>query len=255
MKVGALYCVQADYRWLKYSIESIYSVVDKILFLISDTSWNGDKVKVDNSKTLEVIENFPDPENKIIVRRGTWEPEIAQRNFGLDLLTSHNLDYALIIDADEVYETNQLKNAISYATSMPNIPIWKCYWFTYWKEFYRIEPMEQYTPEILVKLIPENRFTNIRDVVCAGNRFSFMIFPKTLLTLHHFSYSRTDEELLNKIATSSHKNQFLPEWFQNVWKAWDENKDMENLHPCWPSAYHKAVKVETNELPTCMRNI
>lgn len=255
MKVGALYCVQSDYRWLKYSIESIYPVVDKIFFLISDISWNGAKVKVDNSKTSEVIQDFPDPEEKIVVFRGEWEPEIAQRNCGLDLLKESGCDYALIIDADEVYETVQLKHAIYYAESMPQIPIWKCYWYTYWKEFYRIEPAEAYTPEILVKLVSEVRFSNIRDVQFNGSPTQYAVFPRQLIMLHHFSYSRTDEELLNKIATSSHKNQFLPGWFENVWKAWDTNKELENLHPCWPVAYKKAVKVTQEEMPECMKNI
>jgi len=248
--VGAVYCLYEDWRWLEYSIKSIYSVVDKIFFLVSSRPWHKQDsyTQANNEKTLSVIQSFNDKDNKFVLIQSDWEPpETNKRNFGLDLIRKAGLDYCLIIDADEVYETDQLRTVIQIAELNPQLDVFRCHMYTYWKsEHFRIDPPEQYSPCILVKTTDNILFYENRDV--SGKLVG--IIPPECCIMHHFSYARTDEELLRKhIFVPGHSQSAIPNWYENVWKAWDNDHHMINLHPVWPQVYQKAIPISMSELP------
>lgn len=252
MTVGAVYCLYEDYKFLKYSIDSIYSVVDKIIFLVGDTAWNGDQsLKGDNEKTLQVINEYKDVDDKFVLIKKQWEQgEIHKRNYGLDIVRNFKLDYCLVIDADEVYETKELKFLIDTAKINPQYSVFRCPMYTYWKEVkYRIEPPEQYCPCVLLKCTDTMRFVENRDATDGGLQATLMGH----CTMHHFSYVRTDEELKRKhIFVPGHNQSAIAGWFDNVWKAWDNNKFLLNIHPVWPEVYKRAIEIGLNELPSVM---
>jgi hypothetical protein len=57
--------------------------------------------------------------------------------------------------------------------------------------------------------------------------------------MHHFSYVRSDEEMLKKISTFSHAEEFnTMEWYNNVWLKW--TPEMRNIHPTVPYLFPEA---------------
>ena len=45
--------------------------------------------------------------------------------------------------------------------------------------------------------------------------------------MHHFSYARTDEEMLKKITTCDFSRSMRSNWYDDVWLKW--TPEMENL--------------------------
>jgi GT2 family glycosyltransferase/predicted SAM-dependent methyltransferase/predicted O-methyltransferase YrrM len=245
---SAVYCVYDDDVWLTKSLSSVYCCCDRIIFLIGDRPWHGNRS--DNNSTLRCIQNFPDPHRKIQIIYGTWENEADQRNAGLQLVKKEGHDYCFIIDADEIYDSAQLKNMMIFATTHPEIECWHMTWDTYWKTpSFKIEPREPFKPVVFVKS-DGARFTENRDV--SGNSHGFV--PPEIGFCHHLSYARSDEQVRKKIATFSHAQEIHTDWFQSVWKAWDADHLLLNLHPTHPPAYRQAVYQPIIALPPVLRS-
>jgi hypothetical protein len=57
--------------------------------------------------------------------------------------------------------------------------------------------------------------------------------------LNHFSYVRSNEEMLKKIESFEHSNEFdRMAWYENIWKKWVPS--MKNLHPVVPEQFESA---------------
>lgn len=251
MKFGALYNVYEDDSWLMDSFMSVYDACDAIYFVISDMPWNGPKT--DNSRLLNTIDNLPDPAKKVKVIKGswgqTWVGETAQRNYGLELLQKEGMDYAFIVDGDEIYDTDMLKRMMQYASDRQQIECWHSKMDTYWKSHqYVIRPREPCTPEIFVRL-GTARFTKIRSV----NARTRATIPPEIGFYHHMSYARNDEQLQKKISMFSHADEIVPNWYETIWKGWDNNKEMINLHPTCPPCYARAVLRPIEDLPPVLQ--
>lgn len=260
MRLCAAYKVFNGALYLPYSLRSIYDFVDRIIIFLSTAPWNGPIVPLDN--TEEVIRNFPDPQGKIrlIVRNCRYhEPtadgyknEFVEMNEILSCVvqeTPQNTHY-LYIDADEVYQPDQIQKLRDFLEANPQIDVVHAPWRTYWKSFrYWIDPMEPHRPLVAFKIMPHTAFSGIRQV----NNTHGHTFEGNELFFHHFSYSLTTEMVQAKIKAWSHCNEIRQGWFENVWLAWDKNREMEELHPAWASAFRKAVRVDDRLLPEVMK--
>lgn len=245
---AAFYCVHNDDRWLEYSIRSIYPAMDAIYFLVAEEPWRG--LLEDNYKTLRCIETFPDPDGKLHLVRGSWKGEVEQRNHALAELTVAGFDYAFIIDADEIYETQQLRGALEHVSQQPEVGCWHCCFVHYWKSpFYRIDPIDAHNPPVLLKL-GTGGFVEFRNCLATSHK----LIPPSILFCHHMSYARSDQEILRKISTFSHSHQIDPEWFEKKWKRWDIDNSVTDLCPYNPGAFHHTAYVEHSVLPEVLRN-
>ncbi len=244
---AAVYIVYNETTWLETSLESIYPECDAIYFLVSEKPWYGEPT--DNRKTLESIKNFPDPEGKIQIVHGTWEIEVDKRNEGLDILQKAGFTYCFIIDTDEVYDPVELKRIKAFLASHPEIDCWHIDLDTYWKSYrYRIEPREPVKPAAFVK-VGAARFTHIRQIEADNHG----LIPQEIGIMHHLSYARSDEEIFKKTTSGSHAHEVQPGWFDNVWKKWDSDHSLTNLHPTHPSAYQRAVEQPYSALPPVLK--
>ncbi|RIL05497.1 MAG: hypothetical protein DCC75_11635 [Proteobacteria bacterium] len=246
-KVGAVCVIYDDTRWLRQVIEAAYPYCDSFIFLVSNKPWNGEVF--DNSSTLGLLESLPDLDGKIEVIRGGWSTETEQRNEGLEILNQRGIDYCLILDADEIYDTKQLAALLELAASKRYVQAWRINLITYWKSpDYRIDPPESFQPVVLAK-VGEATFVDKREISPA---FSLSV-PREICVCHHLSYARSDEEVKRKISSFSHSHQLVDGWYEKVWLGWDENHGLEDLHPCWPTAYKRAVRQPPDSLPAVLR--
>lgn len=245
---GAVYCVYDDETWLRESVASVYDACNVIYFLADDQPWHGEPT--DNSGTLACIGGLPDPDKKIRVVRDSWQGETNQRNAGLDILKDEGINYCFVVDADEIYDPQALRQMMLYADQHESVACWHMTWDTYWKSHeYVISPREPFKPVVFVK-VGEARFDQYRSVSSDSHGF----IPPEVGYCHHMSYARSDDQILQKISTFSHATEVQQDWFQNVWMKWRPYDNKINLHPTHPSAYERAVRQPLISLPPILRD-
>lgn len=246
MKFGAVYCIYDDHEYLDISIES-FKNMNKVLFLINNRPWK-DKSS-DNSKTVEDVKNLCKKYSNFELIQRNWIDEAEQRNYGLTNFFKEDIDYCFIVDVDEVYHNHHVEAIKKYVLNNFKYSAFHIKWNTYWtKKYYVINPREDYTPVICVK-VSEYQFTKNRLGTTAIKRADIAIFntndsvyngiliPPEIAFCFHLSYAKTDKDILRKTETFSG---IVDGWYENVWKKWDPSKI--NLHPINPKQYKQAVK-------------
>ena len=246
----ALYCVYDENYWLPYSVQSIYEAVPKIYVFLSTAPWYGPER--DNAATRASIAALPDPERKIEVIEGTWSKETEQRNFSLAVAQIAGFAYGFIIDADEIYDVNQLRGALNHIAQHPQVESWHIRWFTYWKSArYRIDPIEPYDPVAFIKL-GSCGFIETRNPAATHHA----LIPPSIAMCHHMSYALPDDRLQRKhIAFAGHSQSAHDRWMTEVWRRWDSDRSLTNLHPNNPPQYGRAVEQPIELLPAILRPI
>jgi hypothetical protein len=225
----------------------VYEACDTIWFLVGERPWNGEAS--DQSALIARIRTLSDPAGKFRVVRGQWPDEASQRNDGLRLIADAGADYCFVVDADEIYDPVQLRQAVALVRENPQVDCWRTSCVTYWKSYrYRIDPPEGITAAVFVR-IGAGRFVENRAYEAPRH----VKLPPETLTCHHMSYARTDAQIRRKISTFGHARDVVPGWFENVWRRWDTDRGLENLNPCWPAAYHRAVEQPYEALPPAIR--
>lgn len=142
--------VLSEEYWIEYNLRQHYDLADEIVIVegavpqaIADGLADEGGYSVD--RTRELIENFPDPENKIkYLRVGKVKHRNALRSKYLDQVTG---DWILIIDADEFYrkkDFDYIRESIDKADSEGFEMIWYDFnSFADWEYGARTAPMER----------------------------------------------------------------------------------------------------------------
>jgi GT2 family glycosyltransferase len=242
-RFGAVCCVYDDDSWLALAVESVYEACEAIWFLVSDTPWHGEPT--DQAAIVERIKALPDPCGKHRIVRGRWLDEAAERNEGLRLVAEAGFEYCFVLDADEIYDTAQLQRVMTMVRETPHVDCWRLSCFTYWKSCrYRVDPPETIAAAVFVRC-GTGRFVENRTYVAHRH----VVVPMEIAVFHHMSYARSDEQVLRKISTFGHAREVVEGWYEDVWRKWDEDRSLENLNPCWPSAYRRVVEQPFSALP------
>jgi len=250
LRIAAGICVHNEEEYITYCLQGIYDLVEVIAVSVNTgVPWGGAAEPLD--RTLELVKAFPDPEGKIRLQTGEWADEVSQRNANMDLVRSE-ANYYMVLDADELYSAEEFMRIRRYIAWRPHIGQFRVRVKTYWKinPVYRIDPPEPLKQHIISRLKPSTRFIGLRRTSEKWRR----LIPPHIGMLHHFSYARTDDKILQKLRNFSHRDDLVPNWFENVWMHWDANHDLENLHPTNPPEYKRAIAVDVNDLPEVMRN-
>ena len=241
MKFGTHIPLFGQDKWIMKNIENAYPHVDKIFIAYSNLPWNY------NSEARNIYNNSFDIKNiveskfrdKIEIIYGDWLKEEDQRNACVDKAKEFGINYLMIHDADEFYFNHEFVNMLNFIKNHPNYDIYTVPWICFWKSFtYALvddnNNMIVGYPQVWINLDRNVRFVNKRKP--SGSNIINIIGT----ICYHASYVLTDEELLEKLKTWGHHNDFnVNEWYENVWKGWEFNSI--NLHPINPSAWKRVV--------------
>ncbi len=242
-------------------MRAIYPVVERIVLITAyDQTLRGDLVSPD--KTLQKALEFPDPERKLFIlvtRHFKGEPataEDAMRNYAMGC--HPDADYYLIVDADEIYETERLKRA--RAVVAREKPAWaRIPSYTYFKRWnYRVVSRDRYSPIVFLRrgyrLVSERGFKRPRG---AMNRLLLWMqtgcYPRELrlsedFAFHHGSYLGDDERILAKTRYGGYAKQVREGWYERYWVGF--NPRMTNFHPVREDGYYERIEeVATEQLP------
>lgn len=196
------------------------------LVLVSSKPWHGE-YEADNTASIARENTYAN------VISGVWENQAEQFNAGLETFT--NFDWVLIVDADEFYTRDDVKHLIvdmvNTDADVIRAPDMEVYWKT---PDFRILPRQTDNPVVAVR--PHVRFTEKRSVDSINS-------TETDATLHHLSYVRTDEDMLKKIHSFEHSNEFdLDKWYNEKWLDWNNTAEKNfDLHPVVPEQFKKAL--------------
>lgn len=228
--VAVVMCVHDDCLYLEHALSSC-GLLPKLVF-VSKLSWNGEPGDWEFSKRIAESCGA-----KVIV--GEWTSELEHRKAAYQEARKRGYRYALILDSDEVLVDQLLDSLVKIAEAELADRVYVS-WDTYWKspEFV-IRPREPFTPCILINLEIAHP-VRLRDF--EGGRPLYL--PPEHGIIHHLSYSGPDERIHKKITSWGHKDEVQPNWWDRVWKQWDSNRLMENIHPTHPEAYRVARHIE-----------
>lgn len=235
--VGAVYCIYEPSAFLFESVQRIYPLVDKIIFLINYKPWYGEYRHDALVNTFKIAVTVPDPENKFEILSSTWESEAEQRNIGLQLLKSRNIDWCLIVDDDEFFNQSELKNVFGMLNDT-NQAAFLIYHQIYWKNKNTIIEGLFGSFPTLAKTNGLVDFNENRMILVAKTH-TWDTIPADIIVCHHMSYVRTNKEMLKKIQNFSHADTVVSDWYERVWLNWKD--DMTDFHPTTPQAFKRII--------------
>ena len=103
---------EGDYV-LESCLESVYPYASQILISEGPVKFWQEKGRTTSTdKTNKILENFPDPENKITVVHGQFSEKDDQCNAYMSHLND-DIDYVWNLDSDEVYKKRDIEKIIS----------------------------------------------------------------------------------------------------------------------------------------------
>lgn len=104
---------EGDYV-LKECLEQVYPYATQILISEGPVKfWQERGRTTSTDRTNEIIDNFPDPDDKIIVVHGQFEEKDEQCNAYIKHLRP-DIDYLWNLDSDEVYKKSDIEKTIEY---------------------------------------------------------------------------------------------------------------------------------------------
>ena len=107
---------EGDYV-LKQCLEQVYPFADQILIAEGPVSYwqiQGRTTSLDN--TNKILDEFPDPDNKITIVHGQWSEKDEQCRAYMDNIND-DIDYVWNLDSDEIYTTEDLEKILEFLKS------------------------------------------------------------------------------------------------------------------------------------------
>ena len=104
---------EGDYV-LKECLEQVYPFASQILIAEGPVSyWQRQGRTTSTDNTNKIIDEFPDPENKIKVIHGNFNEKDDQCQAYMQYIND-DIDYVWNLDSDEIYKTNDLEKMINF---------------------------------------------------------------------------------------------------------------------------------------------
>jgi len=229
---GAEIICYDDSGFLTEAVERVYPLMDKILFLVGMSPWNGTRDPETVTRTLATIQAIPDPDRKFVIVSKWWRTEAEQRNDGLAILRNLGCDWCMTVDDDEMYNRAELSRALDIISNWEctngHVSAWLVSHLIYWKNRETVIP--ELTAAMPVFLHTREHDAFFTEARCFGlQRSVYMVLPASDLIMHHLSYVRTDDQMKRKMSTFTHADETAAGWYEHIWKGW--RPGMRNLHP------------------------
>jgi hypothetical protein len=232
-------------KWILRNLENAYPHVDIIYVSYSKKPWTYNPNARNLYNNTANIQELSKSKwwDKVHLITGEWETEEQQRNACVNCALRDGIDYLIIHDADEFYLHREFQRVIQYIKDNPDYDYYKVGWYCFWKSFKNLLMGPNGSgiigyPEFAINLNRGIYFQSKRRPI--GSNVN--IIPTDVATCYHGSYVLTDEELLTKINTWGHTNDFDKHyWFNEKWLKW--TPDMKDLHLVTPSDWKYAAEI------------
>lgn len=225
-------CLHDDVEFLSVTLQPLLDANVPCILFASESAWNGSIGQPERLDDLLPIQG-------VEVVRGNWPNEEMHRNTAFHWCRDAGYFFMLIPDTDEVIEPGLLTTLLKFAEE-DLADVVRCAFDTYWKSpEYVIRPREAIRPAMLVNLASAT-YRYCREYT--GPRSIFL--DEHYGVVHHLSYCGDPRRIERKLETWGHKHEVIPGWYERLYKAWDEDKTIRNLHPTHSQAYGFTERIE-----------
>lgn len=234
---------------LKQVLDSVYDTASQILVAEGPVKWWQDLgIKTSMDRTNNILDNYPDPKNKLRITHGMYPEKDEQANAYIKSLDP-DTDYIINLDSDEVWKPEDLEKIMRLLRDhqYTSIGVRSC---TFYGGFDRyITGWEQKKDQFLrvFKTYPGCYWLTHRPPTITapqGTRMlpakhldSDALFDETGVQLYHMSYV-FPRQVKNKVAYYKHslaKDKVIDDYYNSVYLPWmlgDDQKKaiIENTH-------------------------
>lgn len=228
LKIAANYVVFYGEEFIEYSVKSIYEYVERINIAVGKKSWKNHKAErfapIDN--LLEKVYSIPDPDKKIRIYKGIWDSDTEHRNFLLDKCIG-KYDYAMLIDADEVWEKEQIQGLRDTAEKCRDIPEIKAVSvgsINYYKSLHWGHKGLRYNINYLFRADGSVHHEWIRHPGTVKTE-------ETSAYYHHYGYAYPPDIIKNKVQMWGHSGEVMEDWFNKAYLPWKPNSNAQAWSP------------------------
>ena len=257
MKLGALILGYRQIDYIEYCINAIRPFVDRIVVMHSDLPWtkynaNSRSEFGGDDGTKEVLYRLAKRCLKLNIIEGIWDIEEDMRNEGVEWLERMDLDWLLVVDADEFYPDGTLTKLRKEVTSNSQQYSKGCLWagrINHYRRFDYIidQKLEGWDRiEVLFKLKGGIKFVD-RRIVGAPR----IDLPESFY-FHHFGFVLSDDRMWEKLHTWGHAHEVLPCWYRSKWKEW--MPETRGLCKRVPGRWAATRKFDIEKLPTVLHD-
>lgn len=255
-------CVAYDWYYLKKSLPIIYPYADSICISIDKDriSWSGNKFDINEEEFYRFIKEF-DQQNKIILLEEDFhKPELkpieneCRQRFMMTEKSGEG-GWFLQIDTDEYFL--DFVGFVNYLKSLQPKRLVNvcCPWIVLFKKdaegFY---------------LIDSKKFSDLHFIPIATRvpkydygRVNSYFNIKTDYFILHESFSRGEDELIQKVNNWGHSHEIDRESFINRWKKLNSfnynSKGYKNFHPMHPTSWPSLKLFEAGNITTLIDQV
>lgn len=219
---------------LRQCIESVYPYASQILISEGCVGyWKDQGFTTSTDQTNEIINSFPDPDNKIKIVHGTYKEKTEQANAIIPYLKP-DIDYLWNVDADEIFKPQDIEKIFElldkekytsvgfksitfyggfnhYLTGFEEahqfMRIRKVYPGSYWSD---------HRPPTIQHIVPT-------DQQLPEKHLSYNVLAKMDIRMYHYSYV-SPRQVFEKIsyyeAAVIKKGSCIPDYFKSVFLEW-----------------------------------
>ena len=249
-KFGVQILAYNQEEYIQYCLLSIYKEVDFIQIMYSSKPWtmynsNARNTFMTSDKTVEIIKAFPDYKNSIHVCSGEWESQEEMRYEAYKKIENLGADYCLLIDADEIWDQDQLRALKSF--TLENIngnKVGRVHFKQPFKWMNRLIDDPNAHQSVVFACNQSIEFKDLRTPT--GEK---VMLPKNIF-FWHLGYILSDNRMYEKINTYGHHKELPLNWYEHKWKAF--NSSSINLCRKDPKRWPKTIEFDPWDLPTIL---
>ena len=241
MKTLAFTVLHYGKEYLKEAIESVKDHVDKHLIAYSSVPSFGYTTNLKNPDSREELESICKQFDHVIWLdvSGKAKRENVHRDFGINYARDNGFYMILVVDSDEVWDTNRVEEAIKFAYDGDggNFLMRGTQWVTLWKTF------NEYVTDGFAPV----RLFNLKNPILK-QQYTEKGF------IYHMGYCISDELMRYKISIHGHKDDFEHnnKWHTDKWLNYKSGVT-KFLHPATEAYWQEAKPFDKHTLPELLK--
>ena len=234
---------EGDYV-LKQCLDQVYPFAEQILIAEGPVKYWQDQGKTTSiDETNDILDSFPDPENKIKIHHGQYSEKDEQCKSYMQYIND-DIDYLWMIDSDDIYKTEDIKKTIEFLESQnpTSVAVRSCSFYGGFDDyltgfelnpnnFRRIFKVQKGSTWQKHRPPTMNYPKPIKLKHIDGNT----LFRETGVQMYHYSYVFPDQvyNKTNYYKNVLNKENSIDNYFDVVYKPWvtgndDEKRNIEN---------------------------
>lgn len=254
MKISYIMIVLNGMPFIEFSLKAIYDSAHEIIIVegaVESCMFMANPDGASKDGTIEFLNSFPDPDNKIKRIRGRWPEKREMQNAALRYVSG---DYVWLVDSDEVYRKQDIQKVIQVLEQSGAIARMDFFPYSFWKGFdYTVSHpyllRDGYGFRRVFKYKPGAVFINHRPIImfCDGeiDPGRILLASTTMkigIRFYHYSYV-LDNKVLEKVEYRSKR--ISPKahglkrmtWYTECFLKWtlENRKEIEQKYSTWTS--------------------